>query len=154
HSLKESQLIMFRQYALRLAMLAMLALIVLNAVLAYTNFRRLQRDVAAQRDNAGVRADLSGVLQDLTTMDSARLGYLISGEQNYLQPYQASEATLRTHLANLHAAFANRQDHEVSLLRQLESLSQSKLAEMQKTIDLRQHDFRLRSFGVIYTNEG
>ncbi len=135
-------------------MAGMLALIVLNACLVYYNYRRVEQNIAVQKESSSVHADLSGTLQDLTELESAQRGYVLTGDQSYLHPYQDREDSLRSHLGNLHRSLANHDSRDQSMLVQLESLTKSKLEEMAKTIDLRQRDFRLRAFQMVDTNEG
>ena len=52
------------------------------------------------------------------------------------------------------AGLTNRAGREQSLESQLESLAKSKQAEMERSISLRQHGYRHRSFMLVNTNEG
>lgn len=145
---------MFRKNFLRLVMLGMLAVIVLNGYLAFNNFRRIQNNIAIQRESSGIRADISGVLQDLTEMETAQRGYLLTGNSRYLLPYDTAEGAIRKHLASLRSGLATRGGRERFLVTELETLSNSKQAEMRRTIDLRQQGYRLRAFMIVDTNEG
>ncbi len=130
------------------------SLSVLNAYLAFNNFQRIQYNITVQKENSRIRADISGALQDLTEMETAQRGYLLTGNARYLQPYDTSEGAIRNHLASLRSGLANGGGRESFLVTELETLSNSKQAEMRKTIDLRQQGYRLRAFKIVDTDEG
>ncbi|MGA7376708.1 MAG: CHASE3 domain-containing protein [Candidatus Sulfotelmatobacter sp.] len=132
----------------------LLALMAWNAYLAVSHLKGMQKIAVLTMESAAIQAELSGVLNDLTDMETGQRGFLLSGDATYLQPYSQAKARIPTDFVALRAGLARRRQPEQSLESQLESLAGSKRAEMQRTINLRQHGYRLRSFRVIYTNEG
>src|SRR5205807_2737792 len=72
----------------------------------------------------------------------------------YLQPYTDATGRIGTDFANLRAGLDSRAEREQSLESQLESLAQSKQAEMERGISLRQRGYRHRSFMLVDSNEG
>jgi tRNA/tmRNA/rRNA uracil-C5-methylase (TrmA/RlmC/RlmD family) len=71
-----------------------------------------------------------------------------------LQPYTDAKGRIGTDFAGLRAGLANRAERERSLESQLESLADSKQAEMERSINLRQQGYRHRAFMLVDANEG
>jgi CHASE3 domain sensor protein len=145
---------MIRKAALQIAALALLAFMAVNAYLAINHLRRIQKSGALSMESSVIQAKIAGVCQDLTDMETGQRGYLLTGDSTYLQPYTEAKSRIGTHFASLRSALANRTDHERSLEAQLESLADSKQAEMERTITLRQQGYRHRAFVLVNTNEG
>src|SRR5712692_10829656 len=144
---------MIRKAALQIGVPALLAFIAWNAYLAINHLKRVQRIAALTLESSTIQAKLSGVLKDLTDMETGQRGYLLTGDPAYLQPYTDAKDRIETGFVSLRAGLANRQ-REQSLESQLESLARSKQAEMERTITLRQQGYRHRSFKLVGTNEG
>src|SRR4029077_16097254 len=75
-------------------------------------------------------------------------------DASYLQPYTDANSRIGSDLAGLRAGLANRAESERSLVAQLESLANSKQAEMERSIGLRQQGYRHRAFMLVDSNEG
>jgi CHASE3 domain sensor protein len=105
-------------------------------------------------ESSAIQADLSAILKDLTDMETGERGYLLTDDPAYLQPYTDSKTKIGSDFTGLRAKFATRTQEQQSLEAKLESLAQSKQAEMEHAIDLRRRGFRLRSFKLVATNEG
>jgi len=144
---------MIRKAALQIGVPALLAFIAWNAYLAVNHLQRVQKTAALTLESSALQAKLSGVLKDLTDMETGQRGYLLTGDPAYLQPYTDAKDRIDTGFVSLRAGLANRQ-REQSLESQLESLAKSKQAEMERTITLRQQGYRHRSFKLVATNEG
>jgi Tfp pilus assembly protein PilV len=71
-----------------------------------------------------------------------------------LQPYTEAKGRIGTDFAGLRAGLANREESERFQESQLESLASSKLAEMERSITLRQQGYRHRAFMLVDSNEG
>ena len=145
---------MIRKAALQIGVPALLAFMAWNAYLAVTHLNRMQKIAALTLESSAIQADLSGVLKDLTDMETGQRGYLLTEDQTYLQPYTDAKGRIETDFAGLRAGLASRAEREQSLESQLESLAKSKQAEMERGISLRQQGYRHRSFMLVDTNEG
>jgi len=145
---------MIRKVALRIGVPALLAFMAWNAYLAVNHLNRMQKSAALTRESSALQADLSGILKDLTDMETGQRGYLLTGDPAYLQPYNDAQGRIAADFARLRAGLAGGTEREQSLEPQLESLTKSKQAEMQRSIDLRQQGYRHRSFKLVNTNEG
>jgi len=145
---------MIRKIALRLAVAALLVLIALNAYLAINRLSQIQESAALTLGSSTIQANIAGVLQDLTDMETGQRGYLLTEDPAYLKPYTAGKNLIATHFASLRSGLPNRTERERSMESQLESLASSKQAEMERSISLRQQGYRRRAFKIVDTNEG
>jgi CHASE3 domain sensor protein len=145
---------MIRKAALQIGVPVLLALIAWNAYLAATHLKRVEKSAALALESSTIQAELSGILKDITDMESGQRGYLLTGDAAYLQPYTDAKSRIEMDFANLRAGLSNRTQREQLLESQLESLAKSKQAEMERSINLRQQGYRRRSFKLVDTDEG
>ena len=145
---------MIRKAALQIGVPALLALIAWNAYLAVNHLKRVEKSAALTLESSALQAELSGLLKDVTDMESGQRGYLLTGDAAYLQPYTDAKSRIEMDFANLRTGLSNRTQREQLQESQLESLAESKQAEMERSISLRQQGYRLRSFKLIDTDEG
>ena len=145
---------MIRKAALQIGVPALLALIAWNAYLAVSHLRQVEKSAALTLESSALQGELSGILKDVTDMESGQRGYLLTGNAAYLQPYTDAKSRIEMDFANLRTGLSNRTQREQLLESQLESLATSKQAEMERSISLRQQGYRRRSFKLIDTDEG
>ena len=145
---------MIRKAALQIGVPLLLGLIAWNAYLAIKHLRSVETMAALTLESAAIQAELSGVLKDVTDMETGQRGYLLTGDPSYLQPYTDAKGRIEGDFVGLRAVFSGRSQHEQSLESQLESLFQSKQDELDRSISLRQQGYRHRSFKLVETNEG
>jgi CHASE3 domain sensor protein len=145
---------MIRKAALQIVAPALLAFLVLNAYLAVNHLKQTQKIAALTLESSLIQADISGVLKDLTDMETGQRGYLLTGDPSYLQPYTDAKGRIGTDLGGLRLGLAYRAEREQSLESQLESLANSKQREMERSISLRQQGYRHRAFMLVASDEG
>ena len=145
---------MIRKAAPQIGVPAQLAFIALNAYLAVNHLQRVRKTAALTLESSAIQAKLSGVLKDLTDMETGQRGYLLTGDPAYLQPYTDAKSRIEMDFVDLRAGLSNRTQRERSLESQWESLAGSKQTEMEHSINLRQQGYRHRSFKLVDTNEG
>jgi CHASE3 domain sensor protein len=145
---------MIRKAALQVGAPALLTFMAWNAYLAVSHLRQMQKIAALTLGSAMIQADISGALKDLTDMETGQRGYLLTEDPSYLQPYTDAKGRIGNDFSGLRVALVNRAERERSLESQLESLANSKEAEMERSISLRQHGYRHRAFVVVDSNEG
>lgn len=105
-------------------------------------------------ESSAIQRNLSEVLQDLTDMETGQRGYLLTGDDAYLQSHTDAKGRIDNHFDSLRAGLANRTQQEEPLESKLESLAASKQSEMEHSISLREHGYRYRAFKLVGTNEG
>jgi CHASE3 domain sensor protein len=145
---------MIRKAVLQIGFPALLAFIAWNAYLAVNHLKLVQTIAALTLESSAIQAELSGVLKDVTDMETGQRGYLLTGDPAYLQPYSDAKGRIEMDFANLRTGLSNRTQREQLLESQFESLTKSKQAEMERSISLRQQGYRRRSFKLIDTDEG
>ncbi len=145
---------MIRKAALQIGVPALLAFMAWNAYLAVNHLKQMQKLAGLTLESSMIKAGISGVLRDLTDMETGQRGYLLTEDPSYLQPYTNAKGRIGTDFAGLRVGLADRAERERSLESQLESLANSKQAEMERSISLRQQGYRHRAFMLVGSNEG
>jgi CHASE3 domain sensor protein len=151
---KDGTIKMIRKAALQIGAPVLLAFMAWNAYLAVNHLKQMQKIATLTLESVMIQADISGVLKDLTDMETGQRGYLLTGDPSYLQPYTGAKERMGTDFASLRAGLSNRAERERSLESQLEPLANSKQAEMERSISLRQQGYRRRAFMLVDSNEG
>jgi CHASE3 domain sensor protein len=151
---KDGTMKMIRKAALQIAAPALLAFIAWNAYLAVSHLKQMQTLTALTLESSMIQGEISGVLKDLTDMETGQRGYLLTGDPSYLQPYTEAKGRIESDFAALRLALADRSERERSMESQVESLSTSKQSEMERSINFRQHGYRHRAFKLVDSNEG
>jgi CHASE3 domain sensor protein len=105
-----------------------------NTYLAVNHLKQMQKIATLTRESAIIQADISGVLKDLTDMGTGQRGYLLTGGPSYLQPHTDAKGRIGNDFSGLGVALVNRAEGERSLESQLESLANSRQAEMERSI--------------------
>ena len=78
----------------------LLALIGWNAYLAATHLKRVEKSAALALESSAIQAELSGILKDITDMESGQRGYLLTGDAAYLQPYTGVNFDMRKSMSS------------------------------------------------------
>jgi CHASE3 domain sensor protein len=133
---------------------AVLAFIVVNGYFAVQNLRGIRDNAALRQETVLIQADISAALLSVVDLESAQRGYLLTEDTSYLQPYTAAVERLAPLLSSLRSKLSSRPADERELEAQLETVIQSKLAEADETIRLRQQGYRSRAFRIVKTNRG
>jgi CHASE3 domain sensor protein len=145
---------MIRKAALRAGAFALFVLIGWNAYLVISHMRRSQQIAESKSANARMQQLIAAVQRDLSDMETGQRGYLLTANDDYLQPYNDARNTIANDLASLRLRLVDRPHAEQATEAQLESLAQSKQAEIERSINLRQQGYRHRAFKLIDSNEG
>jgi signal transduction histidine kinase len=122
---------------LLLGFLALLALIGASLVLTNRTIGELQRDQQRITDLQAVRLELEALLRTYVDAETGQRGYLLTGDEKFLEPYTAARERLETKDARLKAMFGN--EAELATMREeLNGLGVRKLAELEARIAERQ----------------
>jgi len=143
-----------REIAITAGTVAALVLLGLSAYLAVNSLMRMQRIAGLTRESSLIHSGISNVQRDLTDMETGQRGYLLTANDSYLQPYTEAKARIARDFADLRRGLGHRTEQERSVESQVESLGDSKQAEMERSINLRQRGFRRRAFRLVDSNEG
>ena len=145
---------MIRKIGLQLGTIALFVFMVWNAYLALSRFNERGRIADLTIESSRMQAAVSNVLRDLTDMETGQRGFLLTATPDYLLPYQAAKNRIAGDFAVLRAALAKSPQSEQAAELQLETLADSKMAEMEHTINFRQQGYRHRAFKLVDSNEG
>ena len=140
--------------AVLIGVLALLVLTIVNAASMSRNLRQIGENGKHRQQAAQLQADISDVLLSLSHIEAGQRGYLLTGNPSYLETYNNAVKQLPALFLRLRAELASGLPDERALESQLESLTQSKLAEADETIRLRQKGYRHRAFGIVDSNRG
>ena len=113
-----------------------LALLILNAATSYLNTLKLVENERWVSHTHQVLTELEATLSTLKDAETGQRGYLLTGEERYLEPYHSAIARINQQVVELQQLTAdnNRQQQRI---RDLKIAIGSKLAELQDTINLR-----------------
>jgi len=86
-------------------------------------------------ERSTARTEIQSLRHGLAEAESSQRGYLLSGREEYLQPYSASLATIQRSLAWLREYYAS-DPKTAALMRRVDELTAEKLSEMATTLRL------------------
>jgi methyl-accepting chemotaxis protein len=134
-------------YALALALL-----LVIGAV-AFVNIGRLMDSVGWVEHSHQVTERLDSLLSDLKDAETGQRGYLLTGEESYLQPYDSALDRIKTDTAEVRRLTADNPEQQ-QRLDSLDPLVAAKLAELAETIHLRKSKGLEAALPVVISNKG
>jgi CHASE3 domain sensor protein len=123
-----------RKLALGFAVPAVVLLLV--ALLGYQSIERLIRNQQLEGQSYDVRLGLGAVLDALQDAETGARGYVISGHEEFLEPYKAAAPALTAAMEDLRRLTAN-DPSQLGRVEQLRSVADQKLEQMQSYVDLR-----------------
>lgn len=130
------------------------ALIGYGAYLASNNLSTIKNNAAQRLDASDAQADITAVQLDLQAIETGQHGYLLTGDDSYLAPFQQAVANLPVHFSNLRSRLANRPAEERAIEKDIESVASAKIDEANETIRFRQKGYRHRAFVIVDSNRG
>ncbi len=102
------------------------------------------------RDQARAIREVRALLVDAET---GQRGYLLTGEERYLEPYRRALQDLDSHISALHQRLRDESEERAQLAR-VEPLIRDKLTEMAETIRVRQQQGMDAAIEIVRTNRG
>jgi len=128
--------------------LALLVLIGANLVLSNRTLSALQRDQKRITDLQAVRLEVEALLRAYVDAETGERGYLITGDEKFLEPYNDARRRLADKNVRLRAMLGD--DQELSAVRsEIDSLGEKKLALLEARIaEFRSGDRAAATLGV------
>ncbi len=131
------------------------ALLILLAVtfLSYQDWSAFQRSAPLVQHNRQLLQQVEDTMSSIRDAESGQRGFLLTGDPEYLDAYQAAVNALPGELRTLRAAVAN----EPALRTRVETLSSlisEKLSELKETVALRQTEGFKTALEVVQSNRG
>ncbi|WP_244158392.1 diguanylate cyclase [Caballeronia fortuita] len=93
------------------------------------------------------------VLHDLENLETGQRGYLLTGDDRYLQPYKLATRDLDDTVLRLHQLVAN-DPQSALLVRRIEHAKNQKVMEVLRTLELARSGNRESSLAIVRTDEG
>ncbi|MEH2237440.1 response regulator [Nostoc sp.] len=134
-------------FALSLATLTTIGLI------SYQSTNELIETSRQESHTYQVLSQLEDLNLQVTNAETGQRGYILTGEQRYLEPYNAAIQVLNQKVNELQRLTADNPNQQ-SRLDVLQSLIDQKLAELKETIDLRQNQGFEAAQKVVLTDRG
>jgi len=127
--------------------------LLLIAGLSYRNADLLIETENLVEHSYQVRTELAGVMSDLQDAETGQRGYLLTGDDSYLEPYTSALNAIPSALARLRKLTADNPDQQRRLT-DLQQFIEQKLAELKKTIELRRGQGFDAALKLVVTNAG
>src|SRR5579871_646190 len=134
-------------------LIASVAIIAAIAALSFTSAEAAR--IAARERNLSqeIVGANTRLLSALTDAETGQRGYLLTGRENYLVPYNDALATIPRLLEEFEMASASEPAISADLPR-IRSLAAAKLAELKSTIELRRAGQEQDALAIVYSDRG
>jgi methyl-accepting chemotaxis protein len=123
------------------------------AVVAYRTTATLIDNDDAATHSYEVRAAFARLLSDAKDAETGQRGYLLTGEDSYLAPYQTARNALTGDLDDVRRLVAENAAQQ-NALAAIQQMLRPKLAELDQTIDLRRSAGLDAALKIVTTNKG
>jgi CHASE3 domain sensor protein len=127
--------------------------LVMIAVVSYRNATRLIENDAWVTHTHQVRTELADLLSQLKDAETGQRGFLLTGVDAYLEPYQSALAGIKGTLEDVRRLTADNPDQQRRLTT-LSPLIDAKLVELKETIDLRRTQGIDAATKIVLSNVG
>ncbi|MBD0364148.1 MAG: CHASE3 domain-containing protein, partial [Coleofasciculus sp. C3-bin4] len=131
---------------------AAVILVAIGAI-SYRNTSRFVQTIARVENQQEVIGEIQELLSQLTEAETEERGYLLTGDEAYLKPYQTAITDINRSLKDLRQLTANNPKQQQKL-DALEPLIARRLALLEKVIDLRQRQNVEAALQVVLSGEG
>ncbi len=125
--------------------------LLLSAALSFRNTRVLHENDHEVARTHEVLREAEAVLSAVKDAETGQRGYLITGDEDYLQPYHDADDRVRDHLRQLKEL--TRDERQRQRIDELERKVESKFEELERTVALRHQGFAAAREEVM-TNRG
>jgi methyl-accepting chemotaxis protein len=132
--------------------LSVAILLVVCVVSSHSTDQLIDNDRKVTHTHAIVE-DLARALSIMKDAETGQRGFLLTGDESYLEPYQAALASYGPVLSNLRGLTGDN-PRQQERIEQAESIIHAKLSELKRTIDLRRGPGLDAALKVVLTNEG
>jgi CHASE3 domain sensor protein len=130
-----------------------LLLLIISAVVFHFNIARLQANEGWVHHTYEVQSTLEATLSTLKDAETGQRGYVITGDERYLEPYQTAIAQLDNHLNRLRSLTSDNPSQQQRLTT-VETTIAQRMANIRETIDRRRTQGRIAAEQLILTGRG
>ena len=127
-------------------------LVVLGVAVSVWTFRQIEEAAAVRQHTYAVLGDAQELLSELKDAETSQHGYLLTGDEGFLEPYLAVRDSISGNLEKLRqiTLVSNAQKHLDTLV----PLVDAQLALMSQTIELRRNHEVTAAFAVVRGGQG
>lgn len=134
--LRPKRLHALKKHSLTLGFAVLLALLGASYYFTDKAIRESERSQRAIGEAQGMRIEILALLKNYVDAETGQRGFLLTGEEKYLEPYQRAEEILAHDEHRLKSVLAP--EHELKAMREMvKPQERAKLAELQRTIEIR-----------------
>ncbi len=131
----------------------LLLLLVINSLVAFTNIQALVDREHLVTHTQTILTRLESLQSALDDAESGQRGYILTGQENYLAPYNQARAGMPERLDELQLLTASEPGQQARLS-QLRAFISSKFDELQSTIDLRRNNQTDEAIQTVLSGRG
>jgi methyl-accepting chemotaxis protein len=110
-------------------------LMAILSIVTHGNVKRMELNAEETFSTMSILGDLNLFEGHLTNAETGQRGYLVTGLENYLEPYNHAMNHVEEHILELKLQIHD-EEEETRLLRRLEVLARAKMAELAMTIKM------------------
>jgi signal transduction histidine kinase/DNA-binding response OmpR family regulator/CHASE3 domain sensor protein len=122
------------------------------ALFSYRSLTNRAESAARVAENLEILEQLEGVLSTLKDAETGQRGFLLTGNENYLAPFNEAKASLDAELTTLRTLL--KAPDQLRRLHQISSFATDKLSEIEQTIALRRQGRAEAALALVQTNRG
>jgi CheY-like chemotaxis protein/signal transduction histidine kinase/CHASE3 domain sensor protein len=125
-------------------------------IVALLGYQSLQSTVSSSQNLAKtveVLSELDGLLSTLKDAETGQRGYLLTGEESYLQPYTDAKSAMAGEFRAMRALLRERPD-QTRRLDILENQAGAKIAELEATVAAQQAGQHEKALAIVRTDRG
>ena len=132
---------------------AAVATVLLIAFFGYRSLDNVADSTAIAAHTVNVLQRVDGLMSSLKDAETGQRGYLLTGRETYLEPYNNARADVPGELAELRRLTANN-PRQQELLSQIQRFADQKFTELQETIVLKRAGNDAAALAVVMTDRG
>jgi CheY-like chemotaxis protein/CHASE3 domain sensor protein len=133
--------------------LVALAAVLIIAVLSYDSLRLTERAAGSLTRAVEVLGHIQSIASTLKDAETGQRGFLLTGRENYLEPYLAAKQVLPAELGNVRALLAD-DPAQRGRFESLQALASDKMQELNETIDLKRAGKADAALALVLTDRG
>ncbi len=121
----------------KVAIAALVALLSINGIVAFAQIHRLRAHTNRVENSFTLLRQIEAIESTLKSAESGQRGFIITGEETYLEPYTAAVIALDSLLSQVTSLIMDDDQSIVEKIRELKRLASEKMDELASTIAVR-----------------
>lgn len=129
-------------------------IVLIIATLSYRSWQAFALESEEQAVSSRVERGAEELLSAIKDAETGQRGFLLTGQDRYLEPYRQALAKIDSELEALTNATARNRAEQQQRLQTLRPVLREKLDELQRTIELRRNEGAEAALAVVVTDRG